>query len=227
MSAVRVGAITIGQSPRDDVVPDLSRQLGPQVEIVQVGALDGLTLGEVLGHPPFSGETTLVTRMRDGTEVAVEKSFAIPRLQAAARSLEDDVQLLLLLCTAPFDELESTLPLLRPAQLLEREVSSLRVQRLGVLTPSADQASTQRRRWRDHTKEEAVVVAASPYLARGALEEAATELIRQEVDVVVMDCIGYTSAMLRVMQNLTRVPVLSAQAVLGRAAAAMLEEMES
>jgi len=219
--------MTIGQSPRDDVVPDLSRRLGPHVEIVQVGALDGMTLDEVRDHAPASGETTLVSRMRDGTEVQLEKSFVVPRLKAAARSLENEVQLLLLLCTAPFEGLESTVPLLRPAELLERGLSTLSVRRLGVLTPSANQIPAQQRRWQDFSQDESVVVAVSPYLDARALEEAAKELVRHEVDVVVMDCIGYTSEMRRIVQSLVDVPVLSAQELLGRMAAELLEDKRS
>ena len=38
----KVGLITVGQSPRSDVVPDMAAILGGDVEIVEAGALDGL-----------------------------------------------------------------------------------------------------------------------------------------------------------------------------------------
>jgi hypothetical protein len=43
-SALRpvVGLVTIGQSPRPDVVPDMVEIIGPGVEIREAGALDGL-----------------------------------------------------------------------------------------------------------------------------------------------------------------------------------------
>jgi len=47
-----VGLITIGQSPRPDVVPDMAEIIGPGVEIREAGALDGLRRssgGEVRG----------------------------------------------------------------------------------------------------------------------------------------------------------------------------------
>ena len=37
-----VGLVTIGQSPRPDVVPDMAEITGPGVEIREAGALDGL-----------------------------------------------------------------------------------------------------------------------------------------------------------------------------------------
>ena len=43
MVKMKVGAITIGQSPRTDVVQELFPLMGEQVELIQAGALDGLT----------------------------------------------------------------------------------------------------------------------------------------------------------------------------------------
>lgn len=43
MVKMKVGAITIGQSPRADVVQELLPLMGEQVELIQAGALDGLT----------------------------------------------------------------------------------------------------------------------------------------------------------------------------------------
>ena len=43
----KIGMITIGQSPRIDIVPEMREVLGADVEILEAGALDGLTLEEV------------------------------------------------------------------------------------------------------------------------------------------------------------------------------------
>lgn len=39
----KIGAITIGQSPRIDVIPEMQEILGENVIILEAGALDGLT----------------------------------------------------------------------------------------------------------------------------------------------------------------------------------------
>ena len=44
---ISVGLVTIGQAPRDDVVPDMSEILGRDVRLVQAGALDGLSRDEM------------------------------------------------------------------------------------------------------------------------------------------------------------------------------------
>lgn len=224
MSVVRLGAVTVGQSPRDDVVPELVRQLGSDVEVLQRGAIDDLSLDIVSEHAPVTAEHTLVSRMRDGTEVQLDKRFVIPRLQAAIHALEDEVRLILVLCSASFDDLDSKVPLLRPSFALDDIVRRSRVHRLGVLTPSLEQVPAQRVRWQGLIEEEAAVFAASPYLDQRALEDAATELAHNEVDFVVLDCIGYTEAMRARIERLLSVPVVSA---LGALASTVVEELDS
>ena len=77
-----MGLVTIGQSPRDDVVPELRRFLPPDVRIYGAQALDGLSIEKIAAHPPLAPERTLLTRSRDGTEVVVDAEFIHGRLQA-------------------------------------------------------------------------------------------------------------------------------------------------
>ncbi len=222
MSAVRIGAVTAGQSPRVDVTSELRCFLDRGVEILEGGALDGLDLEEMREHAPGPGSATLVSRLRDGCEVTVDKQFVLPRLQKQITTIEDDVEFILLLCTAPFDDIKSKVPLLLPGVVLASLVTGMAVRRLGVITPSPAQIETQRGRWREVVPD-VLVEAASPYSNPAGLEDAAAGLAREGVDLVVMDCIGYTSAMKAIVRRATRKPVLTASGVLARVASAMLE----
>ena len=51
----QIGIVTIGQSPRSDVVPEMQVHLGAHVEVLDHGALDGLTLAEVENYTPELG----------------------------------------------------------------------------------------------------------------------------------------------------------------------------
>lgn len=219
---MRIGAVTIGQAPRDDVMPELRRFLESDVKIAECGALDDLTIEEVGAHAPVSGESALVSRMRDGTEVTVEKNFVLPRLQENIHTLENEVELILLLCTAPFDNLQAKVPLLRPGLVLESFVAGMAVHRLGLLTPSPDQVVAQHARWRTAASE-VVVESASPYGNPHGIEDAATRLARTDVDLVVMDCIGYTNVMKAIVRRISNKPALTATGMLGRVVAEMLE----
>ncbi len=213
---IRIGAVTIGQSPRDDVVPELARRLGESVEIVQRGALDGLRIESIRMHAPSSDETTLISRLADGTEVTVDESFVTPRLQKQIRNLEEqDIRLILLLCTHKFEGLDSDAVILRPAAALERIVERLKVRRLGVFTPSKDQVRAQRMRWRTYTSEGIRVSSASPYLEDSEIDKAAKAMRDKGVDIAVMDCIGYTEAMRSRAHEILNVPVYSAIGALG------------
>ena len=66
---VKVGAVTIGQSPREDVVQDLLPLMGEQVELIQAGALDELTREEVQAFAPGPEDYALISRLRDGSSV--------------------------------------------------------------------------------------------------------------------------------------------------------------
>ena len=44
---LKIGAITIGQSPRTDLIPEMEEIFYDDVEIIQMGGLDGLTREEI------------------------------------------------------------------------------------------------------------------------------------------------------------------------------------
>ena len=107
----KVGLITVGQSPRSDVVPDMAAILGGDVEIVEAGALDGLTREQITRLAPEGDDEILVTRLADGSSVFVGKSKVIPRIEAQIAALEDrGVTLNVLLCTGEFPQLAARRP---------------------------------------------------------------------------------------------------------------------
>ena len=69
----KVGLITVGQSPRSDVVPDMAAILGGDVEILEAGALDGLSREQIAPLAPEGDDEILVTRLADGSSVFVGK----------------------------------------------------------------------------------------------------------------------------------------------------------
>src|SRR5688572_33491680 len=95
-----VGLVTIGQSPRVDVVPDMAAILGPGVDIREAGALDGLARAEIDALAPTGDDEILVTRLRDGTSVFLGKPKIVHLVEARIAALESDgATLSALLCT--------------------------------------------------------------------------------------------------------------------------------
>ncbi len=192
---MRIGFITIGQSPRVDVFRDIGPLLPRNIEIVERGALDGYTKDEVLEKlRPGEGEVVYVTRLRDGTEVMISKNIAIELVRTKIEELANEgVDLIVILCSGEFPEYRVGIPIIYPDKLLKSIVSSLNITgTLGVLAPSEKQIQYMRRRWSE-IHQDLEIRAISPYTS--SLEEftrIGKELAAKNIRYIVMDCIGYT-----------------------------------
>lgn len=74
----KIGMLTIGQSPRGDIIPPFKEILGPDHEILEAGALDDVTRSEIEGLVFRPDDYLLVSRLRDGAEVKIHKRFILP-----------------------------------------------------------------------------------------------------------------------------------------------------
>jgi len=97
-----LGAVTIGQSPRSDVLSELRPLLGEDVTVVEAGALDGLQPDDVAGLAPGPGDAVLVTRLRDGSSVRVAHRHILPLVARQVEALARRVDVMVLLCTGSF-----------------------------------------------------------------------------------------------------------------------------
>ena len=127
MVKMKVGAITIGQSPRTDVVQELFPLMGEQVELIQAGALDGLTREDIQAFAPGPEDYTLISRLRDGSSVMIAERHILPQLQQCIERLEEQgVNLILFLCTGDFPAVfHSKVPLIFPCKVLNGLVPAL------------------------------------------------------------------------------------------------------
>lgn len=216
-----IGAVTIGQTPRDDVVTHLEVALGSGFEIIEAGALDGVDADEILSCGLVASGPLLVTRLRDGTEVRVLEGFVTSRLQARIDSLQDRVELIVLLCTGDVPKLSSAKPVLYPGPILRNLVGGLGLERLGVLTPAAEQKDAQLERWR-HQAGQIIVESASPYSSIENLEASVEGFRLAGIDAVAMDCVGYTGEMKQAVRAKVGRPVLTATTLLARVVAELL-----
>lgn len=219
MPDAAIGLVTIGQSPRVDVVPDMAAILGPGVEIREAGALDGLARGEIDALAPTGDDEILVTRLRDGTSVFLGKPKIVPLVEARIAALEGDgAALTALLCTGAFPRLRASRPLIQPQPLL---LGLLRATswpgRLGVLTPSVRHVPQTQARWR-RDGFDAVVAPLSPYeeADAAAVQRAARAMTNGGAGLIVMDCMGFRRKTRDELRALTGVPVLLANLLLAR-----------
>ena len=192
---MKVGFVTIGQSPRVDIFEDIKHLLPKDIVIIEKGALDGYTKEEVEKKlKPKENEITYVTRLRDGSEVKVSKNKIVELVKVKLEELvKEGVALIVMLCSGEFPDYEVEVPVIYPDKLLKGVVSALHIKGvLGVLTPAEEQIQYMRKRWLE-IHPEVKVKAISPY--RSSLEDfvnVGRELSSEGVKFVVMDCIGYT-----------------------------------
>ena len=214
--------ITIGQSPRPDIVDEIRPVLGSSVRVIEAGALDGLDRHEIEAMRPDPGDHALVTLLRDGREVLVGHYHVLPRLQACVDRLQDEADVILMLCTGTFPRFATRRPILYPEQLLFQMARAVAPGvRVGVLTPSALQVADQARRWGE-VASSVSVQSFSPYTPGDDLDGACAAFQREAVDVVVLDCLGYTVALKQEVRRQVGRPVLLARTVLARVAAELL-----
>jgi protein AroM len=211
-----VGAVTIGQSPRDDIVPEMEKLLGPAVRVVQAGALDGLTRAEIAALAPAPGQDALTTRLADGDEVILGKPAILGHLQACLDRLSREADAFVILCTGKFPPFSSPRPILMPDRLLSAAVQAVFDNgRLGVIVPIPQQRAGTLASWAP-VDSRAVVTAASPYQGAGGLVRAAEELRSAGVTLTVMSCLGFTGAMKAVVRDVTGVPALLPLSLIAR-----------
>lgn len=212
--------VTIGQTPRTDLVPELVALLPAATEVRELGALDGLDDAAVRALAPGAGEPRLVTRMADGSQVVVGKAWMHARLQALLGCAPRDASTLtVLLCTGEFPGLRGPGIFLDAQHLVDHGVAALcaGMGRIGLLLPLAEQADDFH--WRPAPGQELRVTHASPYEG-GRFEVAAAELA--DCDVVVMHCMGYTEAQRRRVATVSGRPVLLARRFVASAVAQLL-----
>jgi protein AroM len=212
-----VGALTIGQTPRDDIVGEMAVIIGPAVRIVQAGVCDGLTRVEIDALAPAPGDDdALIARLAAGGEVLLDKKKIVPRLQACLDRLQGQADAFVIMCAGTFPPFRSARPVLMPDRCLAAVVdAAFDGRRLGVIVPIKEQQASSAARW-SRVDRGVVVTVASPYDEPARLVAAAEELQRAGVSLVVMECQGFTSAMKQVVRDVARAPALLPATVVAR-----------
>jgi len=217
-----LGVVTIGQSPRVDMMPELLPRLGiPASEVVERGALDGMSADEIAALAPHpDSHEVLTTRLADGSSVVLDHDAAIGAVQRAIDTVEPTVDATLVVCTGTFPPMRHNKPLLFAEPLLLGGVAALGAgERVGVVCPLPEQEEMSRAKWRP-VAGEITVASATPYAADPvpAIAAAAARLASAGATRIVLDCMGYTEAMRAAARESAGVPVLLARSVVARLA---------
>jgi protein AroM len=218
------GLVTIGQSPRDEVMPQMMPFLPGGLDVRQAGALDGLGNNELAELARGLDGYVLHTRLRDGSAITVGREQIVSLIQTRIDQLDgEEADLILLMCTGEFPTLRSDVLFVEPDRLLVSVVDGLRPRRMAVFVPLLSQAEATDEKW-EAVEAEKVYVVASPYGEPDEIAWAADELQeRPSVDLVVMDCMGYTEAHRQQVVKAMGKPVILAASLAARVVGELLQ----
>jgi protein AroM len=211
----KLGIVTIGQSPRVDVVPGICRLLPDKLEVEEIGALDDLSVEEIRMLVPESGMFGLITRLRDGSEVTVAKEKIMPLVENAVDILsQKNVGLTLLLCNGEFGELESTSLVIQPQKIVNNLVSGVLSpeSKLGVIVPIESQVDWVQNSF-SGVVSEVIAEVASPYTGEIVLRKVCKNLKDSSVTLIVLYCMGYTQQFAEQVRSWTGLPVILSNSV--------------
>lgn len=193
----KVGLITIGESPRTDIMVDMEPILADNFEILQGGALDGLSKEELEALKPEGSDIILVSTLRNGQSIIMAERKILKYMQQRIDELESKgADIIMLLCTGNFDDtLHSNVPLIYPNKIIEGLLSRICDDGLIAVTPDNEQMDECKKYWQDHGVD-ACMASISPY--DNSLEdfvEFGKTLNDYKPAYILLDCMGFSAKM--------------------------------
>lgn len=222
---MKLAFATIGESPREDVVPYLLNLIDQPVDVLEAGILDNLSDDEIADLYSPADEIHMVTRRRNKPSVKLSHQLVLPKMQQLVDNLnEAGADLIVILCGANWASIESHAPLINLGSLFPHFLMGVaQNQRLGVIKPSDGQIERTTEQFKAMGLEVAVT-SAFPYdearLERA--ERAGLWLAGKNVDMIWMSCVGMDEDMREVVRNKADKPVILARSILGRVIAELV-----
>jgi protein AroM len=212
----QIGMLTIGQSPRDDLIPSLMEILGEDYEIIEAGALDDLTIDDVNNIDLNPEHFILVSRMRNGKEIKITKKFVVPRIQKQLEKIEEQgVRITVVMCTGKFPQFKSEGLVITPSEILKGVIEgSLKEGKLAVVYPIKEQISYVNR---DFSRPgiDLYADAVSPYEPED-VQGLLIRLQKEKPDLIFLNCFGFPIELKKKVMEVTGKPTIHSSSVIAR-----------
>jgi protein AroM len=216
---MKLAFATIGEAPRDDLVPYLRSQLPPETEVIENGVLNELATNDRKALDAGDDSLHMVTRDRDGNSYRLSYERTLPHMQRVVDGLtEQGAELVVILCGADWTPIRSKVPVVNPGRLFPNLIQALGSNlKLGVVKPDAGQIPHTEKHYRSLGLDP-VVTAASPYRAdRIELAvRAAEELKSHGADLVWLTCVGMDEEFRNAVRSVLPKPTILARSILAR-----------
>lgn len=219
----RIAIITMGQTPRPDVLPELLALLG-DVRYDEFGALDGVPDAIIVEKAPRADELSFLTRLRDGTHVILEAGFVTRQTEALVETVDGQgYDLLILAMTGLMARPQTRTPLVHGQYTLDAWISALAAgnSRIGIIYPLTSQRSA-------FSENDYGTLLQSSHATIGGhhgthLADAIDRV--SGADLIVMNSVGYTAAMAQQVARTSGKPVVTACRIIGSTARLRLAEI--
>lgn len=205
-----IGFITIGQSPRTDIMEDVRKIIPSDIGIIEAGALDNYSFEYIKENlSPGIADQFLVSRMRDGSQVEIAEEKIHGLLQNCVDDLNaKGCSIILMMCTGSIPEFTSNVPVLPPQKILHNIIKNIGFKKkIGVYVPEKEQEDNIRNVW-NSLGLDIKPVFASPYRGLHDIEKEAEKLCSDDISIIFMDCMGYSEKMKQAVQEITGKPVI-------------------
>lgn len=215
--AVILGIVTIGQSPRPDLVRAFAEH-APSADVRVLGALDGLSSDEIDALAARHTDYPLLVRLADGGTRSVGLNELHPLVERrAAEFAAMGARVVVVACAGGFPDVCCDTPVVLPGKVVPAVTGAVaRTRRIGVVTPIRGQAAAAERKWREDGFNP-LVTWASPYL-HGEIDAASSLMREPSLELVVLDCMGHDDAYRSEFAARCGKPVLLAQSLVARIA---------
>ncbi|MCJ9670677.1 MULTISPECIES: AroM family protein [unclassified Neorhizobium] len=220
----RVMFLSVGQTPRADLIGDMLTNLDVPIEALEIGALDALSKAEIDDLRVRPGEQSIVTRLADNTDIVVSKPRIAERMAKIAAAFHpNEFDLVVILSTGLFRDFESTCPTVNAQRAMESAVISLAAHgsSVGLIQPLQQQI------------EELDIPALAPYkicasyaadgdrkLLAGALVDLA------DAEIIVLNSVSFTEADRQMVAKASGKPVVLARRIVASAIRLLLHRSQ-
>ncbi|MFB9949253.1 AroM family protein [Rhizobium puerariae] len=220
----RVMFLSVGQTPRADLIGDMLTNLDVPIEALEIGALDGLSKAEIDDLKVRPGEQSIVTRLSDNTDVVVSKPRIAERMAKIAAAFHpNEFDLVVILSTGLFRDFESTCPTVNAQRALESAVISLAAHgsSVGLIQPLQQQI------------EELDIPALAPYKIsasyatdgdRKLLASALVDLA--DAEIIVLNSVSFTETDRQMVAKASGKPVVLARRIVASAIRLLLHRSQ-
>ena len=202
----RIGALTISQSPRHDLLKPL-RVMFPEYEIIEAGALDGIDTSDLPNgkDAPYPLTTTLT----NGQHVTLDRDFLAPLVQKALNRLEaQNIDISILLCAGDFPDLLGHMPLIQPSHMAQKLLRAMGISQVGVISPIAIQVPAIEKKWIQAGFQVTVWVMPPKITVEQQAIWINSQVKRHHnLACVVLDYVGYPTESTLTLQKLVDIPI--------------------